>query len=106
MARGQAAPEFMLMFAATLAVMAVLSAALLAEREGILEKKDAIEHINRAEAAARAVEAMLNSGVKMDFSFADEGVKYGVEDGRLHVAYRGKVIEVGGVYAGNATEPV
>lgn len=105
MGRGQAAPEFMLLFAATLAATCILAAALLAEREAALGKREGIERINRAEAAARAVEAMLNSGVRMSFDFSEEGVRHGVEDGRLHVAYGDRVIEVWGVYSGNATEP-
>ncbi len=106
MAKAQASLEFMLLFAATLGVVALLAAALLAERGRLEAGKDGIESINKAEAAARAVEAMLNSGVEMAFGFTDEGVKYGVENGMLHVAYQGRVIEIGGVYSGNSTEPV
>ena len=102
---GQASVEFLMLFTATLAVIAVLAAALLAQRGGIEAKAADVELIARAEAAAQAVEAMLNSGVSMSFDFREEGVEYAVEGNRFHVIHDGKVIEIGGVFSGNATEP-
>lgn len=105
MARGQAALEFMLAFAATVAMAMLIAAALNAEREEAGRKGQDLEAVGRVEGALRAVEAAtVAGGISLDFR--EEGVFCRVEGSRLRVDYGGKTIEAGGVFADDAAEPV
>ncbi len=104
--KGQVAVEFLLLFCATIAVVMVLAGALIAHETAASGKIDDLERINAAGSAARAVEAMLNSGSDMRFDFRDEGISYSVEQGKLHVIHEGKAIEVGGVFADDNSKPI
>ncbi|MEW6035027.1 MAG: hypothetical protein AB1529_00300 [Candidatus Micrarchaeota archaeon] len=104
--RGQATIEFMLVFALSLAAVSLIAASLRSMDEGLRGKADDLEQISRAEAAARALEAMHNAGGRMTFDFREEGVSYSVERGRFHSSHEGKVIEIGGVFENDDSEPV
>ncbi|NYZ74414.1 class III signal peptide-containing protein [Candidatus Micrarchaeota archaeon] len=106
MTRGQISVEFLLLFGATLAVVMVLAGALIAHEKAARDKIDDVERINAAESAARAVEAMLNSGSDMRFDFRDENIFYSVEQGKFHIVHEGKAIEVGGVFADDDSKPI
>jgi hypothetical protein len=104
--RGQVTVEFLLLFGVSLAVVSALAIALIAHEGSARNKIDGMERINAAESATRAVEAMLNSGSDMRFDFRDEDIYYSVEQGKFHVIYEGKAIEVGGVFADDDSKPV
>lgn len=106
MNKAQATVEFLIVFAITVAVVSMLASALLAQHEVARSKINDMERINRAEAAAQAIEAWLNAGVPMAFDFSEENVTYRVEQGRFHVMHEGSVIEIDGVFANVDTEPV
>lgn len=104
--KAQAALELLLVFTVTLATISLFSAALLEQNESARDKVREVAWINRAEAAACALEAWLNTGIRMDFDFRGQNLSYRIEQGRFHVAHEGKIIEVDGVYATIDTEPV
>ncbi len=104
--RGQVSLEFLLIFTATLAVVSMMAAAIIAQSEAAEGKIGEAEAINKAGCAAAAVEAVLDAGGGMEFDFRDEGISYSVEKGKFHVRYRGKMIEVKGVFADDGAEPV
>jgi len=106
MGKGQVTLEFLFAFAATMAVIATLAFAIGAQRAEAADKADQFERVAAAESAVRAIEASLYSGADMSFDFYSEGIYYRIENGRFHVSYREKVIEAGGVFANDDSEPV
>ena len=60
----------------------------------------------KAESAARALESMLNSGGGMRFDFRRENIYYSVEHGTFHARHDDKLIEIGGVFHDDESEPV
>lgn len=104
--KAQVTVEFLLVFTATLAVMSMLAAAVLAQHEKAKGKTDDLECINSAESAARAVEAWLNTGIVMEFSFYDENVSYRIEGNSFHVTHESNVIETEGVFREDKHEPL
>jgi len=96
--KGQAGIEVLLSFAFTIAMVSLLAASLLAQRNSVEARMNELDKINRAEAAARAVEASFNSGMDMRFSFEDENISYRIQNTRFLVDDGGAVIEVGGVF--------
>jgi hypothetical protein len=104
--KGQATIEFMLIFALSLAAVSLLASSLVSMDSTLKGKAGDIEQISRAEAAARAIEAMHNAGGRMDFDFREEGISYSIEGGRFHSSHEGKVIEIGGVFENDGAEPV
>jgi Fe-S cluster assembly ATPase SufC len=104
--KGQATAEFLFVFTATIAVMSILTGALIAQNEVAQERIDEIEHIQKAEAAARALEAWMNSGITMKFGFHNEDVLYRIENDSFHVSHEGKIIEIGGVFHNDRSEPL
>jgi hypothetical protein len=104
--KAQATVEFLLVFTATLAVMSMLAAAVLVQHEKAIGKTDDLERINSAESAARAVEAWINTGIAMEFSFHEENVSYRIEGNSFHVTHEGNVIETNGVFREDGHEPL
>lgn len=106
MSRGQVAIEFLVVFALSLAVVSLLVGAVLLHSAKIRMKTDDLQRISQTEAAVRAIEVWLNSGIAMKFDFSEENVSYRVEQGRFRVEHEGKIIEIGGVFIENYTEPI
>jgi len=98
--------EAMFAFLALLALISSLGGEMMAQAHDAQERAEGVGGKMGAEAAARAVEAMLNSGADLRFDFRSEGVRYSLENGRFHVLYGDKVIEVEGVYADDDSEPL
>jgi hypothetical protein len=104
MRKAQASAEFLYSFAATLLLVATLSAALISHK-GMLEAKAGdIRAIGAAESAARAVEAAMNAGIRLEFGF--DGLRYRVEGDSLLVQHGDGLIEKGGVFHDEDAEPV
>ncbi len=104
--RAQATIEFLFVFAATITVVSVFAAAVLAQNEKARDKIYDMERIHRAESAARAVEAWMNTGIDMKFSFYRENVSYRIEGDSFHVNHEGSVIEIKGVFESDDLEPL
>ena len=104
--KAQATVEFLLIFAATVAVTSMFAAAILAQQEKAEGKMDDLERIHKAESAARAVEAWMNTGIDMGFNFRKENISYRIEGNAFHVTHEGNVIEVDGVFGGEDIEPL
>lgn len=96
--------EFLVIFLLTFALMSAICHEALsgAGWDGF----EAAKKTNRAEAAARAIESMLNCGTAMRFDFQGEGVRYSIREGRFNAEYKGKIIEVNGVYENDRSEPL
>jgi len=103
--RGQATLEFLLAFTATVAMVVLLAAALNAQKGEAGRKAAELVDIGTVEGAVRAVETAAADG-GMSFDFRDENVFYRVEGGKFRVAYGGKTIEKGGVFANDSSEPI
>lgn len=106
--KAQATLELLVVFAATLAIITILSLAILAQKAGAEDRTAELGRIAAVEGAARAVEASCaGSGAGgMGLDFYDEDVYYRVEDGLFHVSYAGRTIEGRGVFADDGSEPV
>ncbi len=96
--KGQAGIEALISFAFTIAMVSILAASLLAQRDSVEARMHELDKINRAEAAARAVEASFNSGMDMRFGFLEENLSYRIQGGRFLVEDEGKDIEIAGVF--------
>jgi hypothetical protein len=96
---GQATIEALLSFALALVIMSVIASSLVSQNQSIRSKETEISRVNKAEAAARAVETYLNSGFGMRFGFNEENISYRVENDRFFVDLDGRTIEVKGVFA-------
>jgi len=96
--KGQAGIEALLSFAFTIAIVSLLAAALIAQRSSVDSRINDVGKINRAEAAARAVEASFNSRMDMRFGFEGENISYRIQGARFLVDDEGNVIEIGGVF--------
>jgi len=103
--RGQAALEFLLAFTATVAMVVLIAAALDTQKGETGRKAAELTEIGAVEGAVRAVETATADG-GMSFDFRDENVFYRVEGGKFRVAYGGKTIETGGVFANETAEPI
>jgi hypothetical protein len=103
--RGQATLEFLMAFTATVAMVLLVAAALNAQEGEAEGKARELTDIGAVEGAVRAVEAATANG-GMSFDFRDEDVFYRVEGGKFRVAYGGKTIEKGGVFANETAEPI
>jgi hypothetical protein len=97
--------EFLSSFAATLALVFILAAALAAQHDEITESMKSRREISKAALAAREVESWLNNGRISGLDFTDENLSVRIEK-RLIVAYNGKFIEVEGVFVNDRAEPV
>jgi len=106
MMKGQTTVEFLFAFLASILMLSVLSAAVLTHKDKIKEKSGDIEHIIAAESAARAVETALNAGIEFNFDFSKENISYSAEEDRFLVHYKGKTIEIGGVFSYEDSEPI
>ena len=104
--RAQATVEFLFVFAATMVVISMLAAAVLAQHESSQEKAGDMERIHKAESAARAVEAWMNTGIDMEFDFHKEDISYRIEGNSFHVTHKGNVIEIRGIFKGDDVEPL
>ncbi|MFH0737152.1 MAG: hypothetical protein V1827_00545 [Candidatus Micrarchaeota archaeon] len=104
--KGQATIEFLLIFALSLGAISLLVAPLMAADGAMKGRAEDLEMIGKAEAAARAVEAMHYAGGVMGFDFRKEGIQHSVENGRFHASGRGKTMEVEGVFYVDRTEPI
>lgn len=101
----QVTAEFLLLFAATLALISVLASALVAQHsmvEGMLEDQQKIADAKRA---ARALESWLNDGKMVELDFQEEDIYFSA-DASFLVRHRGKIIEVKGVFGDDDAEPV
>ena len=96
--RGQATIEFLSAFLVTIAFIAVVAIAILSSSNKSDEQAESIAMIIALEEATRAIEVHANSGIAMVFDV--KGVSSGVENGKVHVDYEGKVIEAEGVFDG------
>lgn len=97
--------ELLASFAGAAALVFILSAALIAQHDGILDSIEKRHEISKARQAARVVESWLNNGRIGKLDFGDENVTFRVEE-RLIMAYKGKLIEVEGVFVDDRSEPV
>ena len=104
--KGQASIEYLIIFGASLALVSILAISLGEEEAMLRGKSDDMQMGLRCEAAARAIESSLSSGAQMRFDFVKEGVRYSIEGGRFHAAYKGKTIEIGGLFIYDQAEPV
>jgi archaellin len=104
--KGQVTIEFLLVFAASLAVISLLAGLLILQGREIAGKAEETVKISRAESAARAAEVAYRSGGELSVDFRDEDVSHSVENGRFHVEHDGRLIEIGGVFYDDAAEPV
>jgi hypothetical protein len=104
--KGQATVEFLFAFTAVILIVSVISTALLLHKEKLEQKAEDLEQIVVAESAARTVEAALNTGIDLEFDFSDENISYSAEANRFLVSYKGKIIEIKGVYVYEDSEPV
>lgn len=104
--RGQATPEYLLMFGATIVLVSLLAASLAQERSVLDGRADELETASKAESAARALEGALSSGGRMEFDFRREGVYHSVERGVLHARAGERLVEVRGVFHEDRSEPV
>ncbi len=102
--KAQISVEFMLMFTLLIAFIYLSVSLLLHQHAAVMEKLDDVDRINKAGAAARALECWLNSGMQMEFDFRDSGISYRIEKDRLMVSHEGNIIEIGGVYSGTDLE--
>ncbi len=89
-----------------LAITGLLSASLAAQSAELEGHKEEFMRISEAESAARALEALYFSGIDSRLEIGRGGVRFSVEDGRLHSDYRGKVVEIRGVFSNDRSEPV
>ena len=96
----------MLMFLLTLSVISLILAALIHEQDAVAGKIDSVLRINKAEAAARAVECWIRSGGVVALDFSADNVSYSIEQNHFHVEEGNKVIEVGGVFYADRAEPM
>lgn len=104
--KGQATLEFLLVSGATLVLLSLLAASLAAEESLLRDRAEELGAVTKAEAAARAVECMLNGGGGMEFDFRREGVYHSVENGHFHASCDDRMIEIGGVFRDDRSEPV
>lgn len=104
--RAQATVEFLFVFAATITVMSMLAAVVLDQNGKAQEKITDMERIHKAESAARAVEAWMNTGIEMKFGFHKENVSYRIEGSSFHVTHNGSVIEIRGIFESDDLEPL
>ena len=104
--KGQATLEALFCFLCTVAMVAILTAAVVFQTRSIQEKGKEMEMISKGESMARAVETSFFCGMGMSFDFSDEGIAYSVEDGRFHVAYDSRLIEIGGIFRYDYSEPL
>ena len=93
--------EFLLMSFLSFALLFVLTGAIFAQIESARIIARNTEHIALAESTALALDMALNGGVSVEFP--DD---FSVEQHRLHMTHRGKIIEVGGVFEIDSTDPV
>ncbi len=96
--RGQATIEFMMIFLVTLITVMAIAASLVKAGEKAKETESVFSRIIAVEEATRAIEVTINSGIEMDLK--TPGVSSSIENGRLHVGYRGRIIEAEGIFDG------
>lgn len=104
--RGQATLEALLSFLATLSMISILMMALSIQGKEAREKGMEFERIMISEAVARAVEASFYAGGDISMDFNKEGIAYSIEHGRFHVVHGSGVIEIGGVFLYDGSEPL
>jgi hypothetical protein len=97
--------EFLLSFAATLALVFILVSALEAQHSSILASMENQVQIAKAKKAARTVESWLNNGRMTELDFTNENLSFRIEE-RFIVDYNSRVIEVEGVFRDDPAEPV
>lgn len=97
--------EFLVSFAATIALVFILSAALTAQHDEVLDSMKNRQEISKAKDAARAVETWLNNGRISKLDFQKENITFRIEE-RLIIAYNDKFIEVEGVFVNDKAEPI
>ena len=78
----------------------------MSQNNSLRENLDDVKRIADAESAARAIEAWLNTGIKMKFNFYDEDVSYRIEGDSFHMNNHGKLIEIRGIFEDDKYEPL
>lgn len=99
--KGQLSLEFMLIFAATIILIAALCMALDAGAAAARIKSAEMDRARLAESAARSAESRLNDGLPL----GNETPGRRIENGRFYVPAEGRLIEIGGVFV-YGDEPV
>ena len=97
--------EFLSSFAATIALISILAAALAVQQGEISESMKNRQEIAKATLAAREVESWLNNGRIGALDFTGRNMSVRIEE-RLIVACGEKFIEVEGVFVNDRAEPV
>lgn len=97
--------EFLISFAATLALVFILASALSAQHAKIIQSMKGQHEISKAKKAARAVETWLNNGKGIGMDFKEENISFRLEE-RFLVDFNRKTIEVEGVFIDDEAEPV
>ena len=98
--------ELLIIFAATLAVISVLSSALIVQKDKVQDSLEDYSKVRKVRDAARTVEIWMNNGMMSSLDFYDENISFRIEGGRFFARYEGKVIEVEGVFLHEDSEPI
>ncbi len=97
--RGQATIEFLLIFATTLAVIALITGALLSLKNSVDTQTKQMKEVLETEDAARAAEIASRFDGEVDFKIG----YHRVENDRFLVPYKSGIIEIGGLFAENVS---
>jgi hypothetical protein len=97
--------EFLVSFAASLALVFILSAALTAQHDEILDSMKNRKEIAKAKQVAREIETWLNNGRISKLDYGSENITFRIEE-RLIISHNEKFIEVEGVFVNDRSEPV
>ncbi|MFH1520801.1 MAG: hypothetical protein ABID61_04095 [Candidatus Micrarchaeota archaeon] len=93
--------EFLFVVLVSLILIMLFTSAILSQISSARSAAKYTEQINSAESIALAVDSALNCGITTEFSDF-----FTIEQNKLHMKYEGKIIEVGGVFIYDNSEPI